>query len=87
MDEIDSEEFAEWMAFDSLEPIGGNAEDYRAGIIASALINIHRKRGAEAVKPLELFPWHIEPRDPMQDSLAIKAAMKRLAQGTGRNGG
>jgi hypothetical protein len=49
------------------------------------LANIHRKRGTEAIKPLELFPWHIEPRDPTKDSLAIKAAMARLA-GRGKNG-
>jgi hypothetical protein len=85
LDEIDAEEFAEWQAFDVLEPIGGNADDYRAGIVASMLANIHRKRGTEAIKPLELFPWHIEPRDPTKDSLAIKAAMARLA-GRGKNG-
>lgn len=51
------------------------------------LANIHRKRGTEAIKPLDLFPWHIVPRDPTEDSLAIKAAMKRLADKAARNGG
>lgn len=74
------------MAFDSIEPIGGYADDYRAGLVASMLANIHRKRGADPIKPLELFPWHIEPRDPHHDSLAIKAAMRRLADKANTNG-
>ena len=86
LDGIDAEEFAEWQAFDSIEPIGGNADDYRAGIVASMLANIHRKRNTEPIKPLDLFPWHIVPRDPTQDSLAIKAAMKRLADKATGNG-
>lgn len=87
LDEIDAEEFAEWQAFDSLEPIGAIGEDYRAGVIAAMLANIHRAKGTQPVKPLDLFPWHIEPRDPHQDSLAIKDAMRRLAEQAGaRNG-
>lgn len=74
------------MAFDSLEPIGGHADDYRAGLVASMLANIHRKKGVEPIRPLELFPWHIEPRDPHSDSLAIKAAMRRLADKAGKHG-
>lgn len=86
LDGIDAEEFAEWQAFDSIEPIGGQADDYRAGLVASILANIHRKKGADAIRPLDLFPWHIEPRDPTTDSLAIKAAMKRLADKVARDG-
>ena len=50
------------------------------------LANIHRKRGTEPIKPFDLFPWHVVPRDPTQDSLAIKAAMRRLADKATTNG-
>jgi hypothetical protein len=50
------------------------------------LANIHRKRGTEPIKPLDLFPWYVVPRDPTQDSLAIKAAMRRLADKAPDNG-
>lgn len=86
LDEIDAEEFAEWVAFDSLEPIGTVGDDYRAGIVAAMVANVHRKRGTEPIRPLDFFPWHEEPRDPLKDSLSIKRAMQQLAGKAARNG-
>ena len=79
LDRMPADEFAEWQAFDQLEPLGGVADDYRAGIMAASLLNVHRKSGTPPIKPLELFPWHNVPGDPVDDSLKIKAAMRRLA--------
>lgn len=55
---MDAAEFAEWRAFERLEPFGGWAEDYRAGLVASMLANIHRAPGKPTVEPMRFFPWH-----------------------------
>jgi len=55
---LDSREFAEWMAYYSLEPWGEERADLRAGIIASTIANRHRdpKREKEAYKPQDFMP-------------------------------
>lgn len=55
---LDSAEFVEWQAFERLEPFGAWAEDYRAGLIAATLANIHRAQGSGTVSPMTFFPWH-----------------------------
>ncbi|WP_087686810.1 DUF4035 domain-containing protein [Pandoraea sp. PE-S2R-1] len=57
--EIDSAEFAEWMAFSRIEPLGGPIEDLRTGAVVSMLANINRDR-AKRPEPfglLDLLPW------------------------------
>lgn len=78
--EMDADEFADWLAFEQLEPFGGIAHDYRAGLAAAAVYNVNRKKGTDPVKPLDLIPWAHEPRDPAEDSMAIKSAMRQLVR-------
>ena len=42
MREVDSAEFAEWMAFATWEPFGPEREDQRAGMIAALIANVNR---------------------------------------------
>jgi len=37
---INSREFAEWKAFDLINPIGGNRQDYNAALIAATFANV-----------------------------------------------
>ena len=84
LDELSAEEFAEWQAFDAIEPIGGIADDYRAGMIA---LTVARSAGAKIdLAPIDWFPWNTIPADPAEDSLKIKAAMRKLADMSARNG-
>lgn len=55
--EVTSSELVEWQAFGRIEPFGGVADDYRAGIGAAMTYNANRGRDTEPVRPLELFPW------------------------------
>jgi hypothetical protein len=48
---ISSREFAEWMAYDRLEPFGVVRGDLQAGIVASTLVNIHKKKDAAPSQP------------------------------------
>lgn len=54
-----------------------HAANMRAGLVASVLVNIHRKRGAPTVKPQDFF------RDPKAERMTIEQAqqfMLRLAR-------
>lgn len=54
---LSAREFAEWQAFDMLEPIGGPAADLRTGIIAANIANAARntRRGRPYV-PKDFMP-------------------------------
>ena len=45
---MDSSELAEWMAFDRLEPIGIEREDYNMARLTAAIINSTKGKGAAA---------------------------------------
>jgi hypothetical protein len=47
---IDAREFAEWMAYDQLDPFGQVRGDLQAGIVASTLVNLQPGRRGAAAK-------------------------------------
>lgn len=53
---MDAREFAEWYAYAMLEPFGQTREDQRAGTIASAIVNVHTRKGAKIVTWRDFFP-------------------------------
>lgn len=53
---MSSRAFAEWMAFDRLEPIGEGRADLRAGIIASTVFNMNRGKDTPARSPSDYMP-------------------------------
>lgn len=63
---MSAREFAEWMAFDSLEPIGQRREDLRMAVLAALIANQWRGKDTEPYKPadmLKLLPWWDEKRE------------------------
>lgn len=59
-------EFAEWQAFDRLEPIGSRREDMRMAVLAALIANQWRGKETEPVTPydmLKLLPWWDEKRE------------------------
>ncbi|MBT8199580.1 MAG: DUF4035 domain-containing protein [Acidimicrobiia bacterium] len=46
--EITSREFAEWIAYDRLEPIGDDRSDHMIAQLTAILANIHRRPGTKA---------------------------------------
>lgn len=84
MREIDSAEFAEWMAYSYYEPFGPEREDQRAGMIAALIANVNRdpKHRAEPYDVEDFFPRYDtvieEPEVPapvLESKLATWAAM------------
>jgi hypothetical protein len=55
---VDSKELSEWMAFDSIEPIGDIRTDLAAGIVASTVANCHRGKSQQAFMPMDFMPLH-----------------------------
>lgn len=53
---LTSEQFAEWMAYYSLEPFGEERADFRAGIIASEIVNMAGKASKRTVAPKDFMP-------------------------------
>lgn len=55
---ISAREFAEWMAYYTLEPWGQERADLRAGIIASTVANANRdaKKRRQPFKPQDFMP-------------------------------
>ena len=66
--EIDSQEFAEWMAYSNWEPFGPEREDQRAGMIAALTANVNRD---PAKRP---EPYDVEDFFPRYDTAERKAA-------------
>lgn len=64
---MDAREFAEWLAYDNIEPLpGGNRDDQRAGVIASAIANAGKKKGSKPVQWDDFLPPY-EKRKPNSD--------------------
>jgi len=61
---VSASEISEWMAFDSIDPIGAERGDLRAGIIASTVANTSGgKKDGDAFKPADFMPYLEKPKD------------------------
>lgn len=63
MREIDSAEFAEWMAFSMYEPFGPEREDQRAGMVAALIANVNRDSSKKS------DPYTVEDFFPRYETL------------------
>jgi len=64
---VDSDELTHWQAYAELEPFGGLAADWRAGLVAAAVLNVHRAPGSQALLPHDLVPRLASPPPPPLD--------------------
>ena len=79
--EIDSREFAEWVAEYRIEPWGELRSDLRAGIIASAALAPWSKKGREP-RPIDLMPkFGGEAKRPRQSEAEMKAVWAHAVAG------
>lgn len=67
---ISMKQFFEWQAYASLEPFDEVRGDYRAALIASTLVNVHRKKGRPAAR-LENFLLRFEARERSEKQLLM----------------
>lgn len=91
LDEIGVEGILGWVAYSTLEPFGEVRADLRAGIVASAIVNVHRGKKSDPVsKPTDFMPDFSKAakktadRKPVTDQqtwTSIKAMAKAVAIG------
>lgn len=76
---IDSKELSEWIAYDTLEPIGAVRTDLAAGIISSTVANCHRGKNSQAFKPTDFMPLHKSSSAANDDVSHSRAQLMTLA--------
>ena len=54
--EISSAEFAEWIAYDRIDPFGEERADLRAAIIAATVANAFRGKNGKTFMPVDFMP-------------------------------
>jgi hypothetical protein len=63
LDELTSEQISEWIAYDRLDPIGKNRDEYGWAVLCSVVVNLARdiysKKGT--------YPKHTTPEDFLPD--------------------
>jgi hypothetical protein len=74
---MSSVEFIEWIAYYRLEPWGYEADNWRAGMIASVIANANRKKGKKAYKPTDFMPEEPpdRPRSRAIDDTVLRAKL------------
>lgn len=77
-----SSELTEWIAEDRIEPIGPLRDDYRTGVIASALVAINTVNG-KSPGPLDWFPWSAAVKVDSPEEIAA-GVMKFIEEKTRR---
>ena len=69
---VDSRELAEWIAYHThVEPIGEVRGDLRAGIVASTIANVNRKKHRAPFKAHDFMPYL---KDTSQTEEQMKSA-------------
>lgn len=78
---IEARELQEWMVYFSLEPWGAVREDYRAGVVASTLVNVNGgKKAGKAAQPKDFFPLYSQHSNRTQTNEQQMSIFKRLAE-------
>ena len=80
---MDSRELSEWVAYDSIEPIGDIRMDLVGGIISSTLANCHRGKNQSAFRPLDFMPIQKQGKEASKEDtigqlLAFAATNKNV---------
>ena len=71
---IDSEEYSYWLAFSRIELIGDERADYRNGIIASILANVHSSKDKN-YSPIDFMPFIRQESKAKNMAKKLKAAL------------
>jgi len=76
--QISSREFAEWLAFDRIDPIGDERGDLQAATVAAAVTAPHMGRGRR-VTARDFMPDFEQEHKPKQTADQMQALMRQFA--------
>lgn len=80
---MSSVEFAEWLAYARIVPFGEIKEDQRAGVIASAIVNVHLKKGARLINWRDFFPTYEDRNKTPLDWREMLAKVEAINEALG----
>jgi hypothetical protein len=78
---MSASEISEWIAYDSLEPIGAFRTDYGFAMLAALYVNAHRTKGSQSAKVSEFMPWLPKAATKANDPEKWIAMLKALGGG------
>jgi flagellar basal body rod protein FlgC len=78
LSEISSVQFAEWIAYSTLEPWGEERDDLRMGIMASTIANANRGKNQKPYKPQDFMPSFEQETEEQAAERLIAKAMQAL---------
>lgn len=79
--QLEASELNEWMAFFNMEPWGSVREDYRAGVIASTLVNVNGgKKGGKPAEVTDFFDLYTRHNNRKQTNEQQINIFKRYAE-------
>lgn len=80
----DADEFAEWLAYQELDPATEERADLRSAIIAAVIANLFRGKSGKAASPMDFMPFAERPQrssiDIENDILAWAKGRQRMQE-------
>ena len=70
--EVDSREFAEWIAFNSTDPFSVNRTEGMLSILCALVANQHLKKGMKPFHPEDFIPKYSTPKRESSEDLYTK---------------
>ena len=61
-----------------LDPMGGEREDFRSGIIAATIANVNRGKGSKPFEPSDFMPQFGPKKEKVQSPEDMMAQMKLM---------
>jgi len=81
IDELTVEQFDEWLAFNSLEPIGGERMTWTLANGFAAICGAFTRSTSDTVEPWQFVPGAVEPRQQPTSPGAVKSMLGVLKRG------
>ena len=75
---LTSSEITTWLAYYMLDPMGGEREDLRSGIIAATIANVNRGKGTQPFEPSDFMPKFGPEKETVQAPEDMMAQMKLI---------
>jgi len=77
----DSDEFAEWRAYQELNPATEERADFRAAIVAAVIANLFRGKGDQMISPVAFMPYTDKPQRAQPTTRQIEDRIAAWARG------
>ena len=74
----DADEFAEWLAYQELNPASEERADFRAAIVAAVVANLFKGKKDKMISPIDFMPYTERPKVSAKDQ-ALQVEQKILA--------